>query len=178
MKNITLPLACLFLLSCATVTSKENAPAGSKDIPVLVNAPRYTGMKSIKNDNDYKGGYYYADLTEDGLTQIINTAFLTTQKDGDTLKSYIEACAKQVSGADSVRELRFIESAELSKKLTYPAYLAEWLMGQNEDTRVCYAIFMKTDTHTYMYIHDIHGDSAEERVDLVKAAMEQIKLSS
>ncbi len=174
-----LPLASLFLLSCATVTSKENAPAVSSDIPVLVNAPRYTGMEQLKNDNNYKGGYYYADLTEDGMIQIINTAFLTTQKSGTSLNSYIAACAKQVCiHYKKVYDLSVKASPELTKRMSYPVQLVEWTMGQNEDTRLCYALFMMTDTHTYMYIYDIHADSAEERMDLWKSVLKQIKLSS
>lgn len=42
---------------------------------VLVYSPGYTGLTSLEINNDYHGGYYYKDMTEDTLTVIVNTAF-------------------------------------------------------------------------------------------------------
>ncbi len=183
----TMALSALLALSStitATLDAKsegaqsfllEKKVSKKSSMPVLISSLRFTGMTQIKKDNSYRGGYYYADLTEDSLTQIINTAFRSHRGDS-MLVSYIKRCAEQVCNVDEVDELSFKKNDALSAKFTYPVYTAEWMYGSNEDTRCCYAFFMETDTYTYMYVYDIHGDSAEDMMDLWKEALNSLKL--
>ena len=112
------------------------------EIGVLVPKTRFTGLAQIENNNDFHGGYYYADRTEDGFTTIINSGFTNDFSAADeTIEEYIGRCADLI-GELEYRDLE-IEEATLD---SWPAYYLSWLEGENEDT------FTGHDRSLYLYL--------------------------
>jgi hypothetical protein len=132
-----------------------------QNIPVIVTQGTLIGITPMEMNNDYNGGYYYSDLTEDDLTIIINTAFTTTQTAKEDLDDYIARCAKELSGYE-VNDLSIKENITHSNRLTYPVYLLSWSIGANEDARHVEAFFFMTDTHTYIYAFKSLADYSQE----------------
>ena len=52
----------------------DQEAAGEENGPsyVLTSSKRYTGLKPLYNDSSWNGGYFYSDMTEDGMTVIVN----------------------------------------------------------------------------------------------------------
>ena len=131
------------------------------EIGVLVPKTRFTGLAQIENNNDFHGGYYYADRTEDGFTTIINSGFTNDFSAADeTIEEYIGRCVDLI-GEFEYRDLE-IEEATLD---SWPAYYLTWLEGENEDTRQWDALLVTTDLYTYIYAFDTKADYAEEMLD-------------
>ncbi|SHI04196.1 hypothetical protein [Clostridium grantii] len=115
----------------------------------------------MEMNNDYNGGYYYSDLTEDDLTIIINTAFTTNKTDKENLNDYIARCVNEVSGYE-VNDLSIEQNKTHSNRISYPVYLLSWSIGSNEDARHVEAFFFMTDTHTYIYAFKSLADYSQE----------------
>lgn len=129
---------------------------------VLVYGPGFTGLTPLESDNDYHGGYYYADRTEDGLTVIVNCGFINDfgEQDAD-MDAYIFRKLEMVCG-ESPAGLDSHESTFGS----YPAYRLNWLTGGNEDFRNWDALMVCTDNYTYLYAFHTAADYAAEKEDL------------
>ena len=95
------------------------------EIGVLVPAVRFSGLTQIENNNDFHGGYYYADKMEDGFTTIISSGFANDFSAADeTIEEYIGRCVDLI-GNFEYRELE-IEETVLD---SWPAYCLTWLEG-------------------------------------------------
>ena len=80
----------------------ENDAADGGTVPVLMGGGLpFTNMENLESENYADGTYYYADVTEDGMTIIVNTVFA---KDADTdmkeLENYLVGCALNLGDSD------------------------------------------------------------------------------
>lgn len=139
-------------------------PADSATIPVLMGgALPFTGMQTIRNDNYADGTYYYADITADGVTMLVNTV-LAKDADAETddLEQYLVDCARKLDETD-IYELRSItQDTTLTEKFSYPVYIVEFTTGANEDTVKWTVFAMDTDQYTYLYGVCTDMDAAED----------------
>ncbi len=139
-------------------------PADSATIPVLMGgALPFTGMQTLRNDNYADGTYYYADITADGLTMLVNTV-LAKDADAETddLAQYLVDCARKLDESD-VYEVRSItQDTTLTEKFSYPVYIVEFTTGANEDTVKWTVFAMDTDQYTYLYGVCTDMDAAED----------------
>ena len=139
-------------------------PADSATIPVLMGgALPFTGMETIRNDNYADGTYYYADITADGLTMLVNTV-LAKDADAETddITQYLVDCARKLDETD-IYELRSItQDTTLTEKFSYPVYIVEFTTGANEDTVKWTVFAMDTDQYTYLYGVCTDMDAAED----------------
>ena len=123
----------------------------------------FTGMQTIRNDNYADGTYYYADITADGLTMLVNTV-LAKDADAETddLAQYLVDCARKLDETD-IYELRSItQDTTLTEKFSYPVYIVEFTTGANEDTVKWTVFAMDTDQYTYLYGVCTDMDAAED----------------
>ncbi len=136
-------------------------------VPVLSGGPGFTGTTIIETNNDYNGGYFYEDLTEDGLTTIINTGFLSSYATySGEVEGYFYEKAAEITGYET-QNFSIVEYEDYSAMLTYPAYLATWYTGLNEDTKQWDAVVFNTDTHTYFYAFGTPVDFVDQtQVDM------------
>lgn len=139
-------------------------PADSATIPVLMGgALPFTGMQTIRNDNYADGTYYYADITADGLTMLVNTVLAKdSNSETEDLEQYLVDCARKLDETD-IYELRSItQDTTLTEKFSYPVYIVEFTTGANEDTVKWTVFAMDTDQYTYLYGVCTDMDAAED----------------
>lgn len=67
-------------------------------------------------------------------------------------------------------------SEEYSEMLTYPAWLAAYTRGHNEDTRFCADLYFQADNAEYRAHTDVHADSAEEYEDVISELFQSLNL--
>lgn len=138
--------------------------ADSATIPVLMGgALPFTGMETVRDDNYADGTYYYADITADGLTMLVNTV-LAKDADAETddLAQYLVDCARKLDETD-IYELRSVtQDTTLTEKFSYPVYIVEFTTGANEDTVKWTVFAMDTDQYTYLYGVCTDMDAAED----------------
>ena len=53
-------------------------------------------------------------------------------------------------------------SVEHSRRLAYPTWLAVYETGRNEDTRICFDLYIQTDMADYLFHTSVAGDAAAE----------------
>lgn len=145
-------------------------------VPVLMGGAFYTGMTQVANDSSYRGGYYYADRTEDTLTVISNCCFTLEIGDGEGYEDYIARCASEISGAP-IAEFSAQYSDEYSAKFGYPVYIVSFIAGQNEASTLWDMLIFSTDSLTYAYSFATALDFAEEKVGLFEIAIEGLFLA-
>ena len=75
----------------------DQAEENQKSSYVLTSATRYTGLKPLYNDSSWNGGYFYSDMTEDGLTVIVNCSAVRDEKADGTRKKFRKKFARLVS---------------------------------------------------------------------------------
>ena len=162
MKKKVLALIMAFvLLSAAMSAGAALAEEQLEPSCVLTSGVRYTGMVPLENDSSWNGGYYYADMTEDGITVIVNCC-AANGTDPDVMDSgYRKVFAEMVSGSEVV-DYQDSQNQSLTERFTYPVYDLSFTTGANEDTRVWKMIFFQTDTYTYAYAFMISADYAED----------------
>ena len=97
---------------------------------VLVRTGRYTGLTETARYDDYYGGYYYEDRTEDGMTSIVNCGFENDMAAGEPMDTYIERAAMMVSDTE-IHSFTAENSRKLSTKMTYPIYTASYALSQS-----------------------------------------------
>lgn len=137
---------------------------------VLVCTPGFTGLTPVVTDNDFHGGYYYSDLTEDGLTMIVNCGIpsgLVSYERDELISQFIELICDS-----EYRDLTVQEEAFGS----YPAYRLSWLSGENEDTRHWDARLVCTDAYLYIYAFDTAADYAEEMAGTWQETLGRLEL--
>lgn len=135
----------------------------TKQIPVLMGgALPFTNMQNLKTENYDDGGYYYEDMTQDGSTVIINTAYPTTQAEGQSLEEYAVATATALAQSDDYYVKSFYEAGDYTKNLSYPVHVVTFTSGKNEDMRMWTVFMTATDTDTYLYAFSSTMDAADE----------------
>ena len=122
---------CLALAACGTA-QPEKTPAAQPDTgtaapeasapvqtgeqtaylpPVLRRQGGFTGTEQLKAEDGWRGGYYYADRTGDGRTEIINCCFESTRTSDETQEAYAGRCAAELSGAETAKRTPGTRSA-------------------------------------------------------------------
>ena len=144
-------------------------------VGALTNVPGYTGLTSLEVNNDYYGGYYYKDMTEDLVTVIVNTAFEDSLQEGESLEDMIVRDLTMVEPFEA-REVVVTASEEQSARFTYPVYYVTWLTGENEDTVDWTAMAVLTEGYTYIYAYGTYADYAEEMRETWYESFESIEL--
>ena len=139
-------------------------------IGALVSAPGFTGLTPVVTDNDFHGEYYYSDLTEDGLTMIVNCGIpsgLVSYERDELISQFIELICDSEYRDLTVQEETFG---------SYPAYRLSWLSGENEDTRHWDARLVCTDAYLYIYAFDTAADYAEEMAGTWQETLDNLDL--
>ncbi len=143
---------------------------------VLMNTAAFTGTTQLENNNDYYGGYFYKDKTEDGNTIIINCCFEDSYLSSDvSWEEYAEEWAETVCGYE-VSDFTIEKNDENSERMSYPVYYLTWLTGENEDTRIWNALLIGTDGYDYMYAFGTMADFEEEMREVFYDAFDQVTL--
>ena len=155
--------------------SEEGSVAEKENSYVLTTSKRYTGLRPMYNNSDWEGGYYYSDMTEDGLTVIVNCSAANDETFTGTPEEYREKFAALVSEAD-VENFSETENGEYTKKFTYPVYELEFTTGANEDTCKWKMLYFQTDTHTFAYAYKMDADFAEEMESEYQDAVGSLEL--
>lgn len=155
-------------------TSSQGAESGYLP-PVLIRSGSFTGTTPLENNNDYNGGYYYADQTEDGQTIIINCCFTTTQTGSESQEDYIRRVAREIGGQEP-QGLTITENETHTARIAYPVRLLSWQTGEDGDARQWDAFFFQTDTHTYLYAFDTAAEAAPELEGLWQEVFGELNL--
>lgn len=136
----------------------------------------FTGTEQLKAEDGWRGGYYYADRTGDGRTEIINCCFESTRTSDETQEAYAGRCAAELSGAETAG-FTAEKNAGHTERIAYPVYVLSWQTGQGGGARHWDALFFQTDTHTYMYAFNTEAAQAQEMHDTWMAAFSQLELT-
>ena len=111
-------------------------------------------LKNTKNISDDKSddGYYYTkDISSDGMLEVYQTGGLGGPGDDVTEEEYALNISTGLSETGANDDARVKESPEYSKSLTYPAYVASFTSGGNEDTRKWWVLVTYTDSGAYVF---------------------------
>ncbi|MGN1250687.1 MAG: hypothetical protein ACI4XW_11495, partial [Candidatus Spyradocola sp.] len=136
--------------------------------PVLMGgALPFTGMVNLLTETNEDGTYTYMDMTEDGLTVVVNTAMLSgCVYDVQTIEDYLSACALEMSDALTYDALTIEQNMAYTEQMTYPVYIVTYIAGENEDSREWTVYAMDTDCLTYLYGFGTTLDAAEDVRDI------------
>lgn len=148
-------------------------------VPVLMGGGLpFTNMENLETENYEDGTYYYEDVTEDGLTIIVNTVFVKdADTDGKELENYLVSCALNLGDSDLYEVLSASQNADLTANFTYPVYIVEYTTGANEDTRKWTVFAMDTDLYTYLYGFCSTIDAAEDMEEIYQDIFNGLYLS-
>ncbi len=141
----------------------------------LIPGYRFTDTTALEQNNDYNGGYYYKDQTEDGLSDITNCCFATVWEENDNLTDYLHWVTEEICGSEP-KELNWAEDAALTGKFTYPVWILDWKTGGAEDTRIYDGVFFMTDTHTYLYAFSTTADNHPEMKEVWQDVFSMLEL--
>lgn len=109
----------------------------TKQIPVLMGgALPFTNMQNLKTENYDDGGYYYEDMTQDSSTVIINSAYPSTQAEGQSAEDYAVATATALAQSDNCKVQSCEQNSTYTANLSYPVYVVTFTSGANEDMRM------------------------------------------
>lgn len=158
--------------------TEEDAEDGAP-VPVLMGGGLpFTHMENLETENYADGTYYYADVTEDGLTIVVNTVFT---KDSDTnveeLENYLVGCALNLGESDLYEVVSVSQNAEFTANLTYPVYIVEYTAGASEDMRSWTVFVMDTDRYTYLYGFCTTMDAEEDMKNVYQNVFSGLYLS-
>ena len=135
----------------------------TKQIPVLMGgALPFTNMQNLKTENYDDGGYYYEDMTQDSSTVIINSAYPSTQAEGQSAEDYAVATATALAQSDNCKVQSCEQNSTYTANLSYPVYVVTFTSGANEDMRMWTVFMTATDTDTYLYAFSSTMDAAAE----------------
>ena len=135
----------------------------TKQIPVLMGgALPFTNMQNLKTENYDDGGYYYEDMTQDSSTIIINSAYPSTQAEGQSAEDYAVATATALAQSDNCKVQSCEQNSTYTANLSYPVYVVTFTSGANEDMRMWTVFMTATDTDTYLYAFSSTMDAADE----------------
>ncbi|MDY3250250.1 MAG: hypothetical protein SOX32_07880 [Candidatus Choladocola sp.] len=156
-------------------TAEEQGEEAQNPTCVLTAAVQYTGLKSLYNNSDWNNGYFYSDMTEDGLTVIVNCCAANGEDADGMSKEFREEFAAMVSESE-VTDYQDSQNQSLTEKFTYPVYDITFTTGANEDTCLWKMIFFQTDTHTYAYAFRMDADTAEYMEEEYRNAVDSLEL--
>ena len=140
--------------------AKEQGEEAQNPTCVLTTAVQYTGLEPLYNNSAWNDGYFYSDMTEDGLLVIVNCCAANGEDADGMSKEFREEFAAMVSESE-ITDYQDSQNQSLTEKFTYPVYDITFTTGANEDTCLWKMIFFQTDTHTYAYAFKMDADSAE-----------------
>ncbi|MDO4337166.1 MAG: hypothetical protein Q4C91_03655 [Eubacteriales bacterium] len=143
---------------------------------VLTSSTRYTGLTTLCNDSSWNGGYFYSDMTEDGLTVIVNCSALNDEKADGNSKKFRKQFASLVSDC-KIKNYKERQNKKLTEKFSYPVYDLSFTTAANEDTCQWKMIFFQTDTNTYAYAYKMDADNAFEMAEEYQNAVNQLELT-
>ncbi len=146
--------------------------------PILTGGINLLDLEPIELMKYYNGGYYYYDQMISNGVGVYNVAFTTTETEAEKMtdSSYVIRVATEICKSD-IRELEIVYDENTTMKLTYPSYQISWTAGENEDTTFWKALYLKTDTHTYLYAFEIHHMNIEEMEGVWQKAFESLEIS-
>lgn len=135
-------------------------------VPVLMGgALPFTNMETLQSENYEDGTYYYADVTEDGLTFVVNAVLSRdVADDSQTLEDYLTDCALDLGAADSAQLLTIELNDAYTENMSYPVYIVTYISGENEDSREWTVFAMDTDSYTYLYGFGTTLDAVDEEM--------------
>ena len=138
-------------------------------VPVLMgDALPFTNMETLQSENHEDGTYYYADVTEDGQTVVVNTVLPhNLAEDGQTLEDYLTGCALDLGKSDNYLLQTVEENDAYTEKMSYPVYIVTYTAGGNEDAREWTVFAMDTDRYTYLYGFCATLDAADDEMKSV-----------
>lgn len=126
-------------------------------LPVLMRTGSFTGLTPLAADNDFHGGYLYADQTEDGLTVIYNSCLRQVPAADETPEDYLGSVVEIVTGA-SPENLTAAEDSGHSDRLGWPVQLLTW--QTEEGGKTWDGFYLVTDQATYLYAFCSTPDNA------------------
>lgn len=144
-------------------------PDDGDGVPVLMGgALPFTNMETLQSEKYEDGTYYYADVTEDGLTIVVNTVLPRDfSDDAQTLEDYLTGCALDLWESDTW-SLQSVEKNEAyTGNMSFPVYIVTYTAGENEDTREWTVFAMDTDCYTYLYGFGVSIDWADDEMKSV-----------
>ena len=158
---------------------QESDAGDSGTVPVLMGGGLpFTNMENLETENYEDGTYYYEDITEDGLTIIVNTVFVKdADTDGKELENYLVGCALNLGDSDLYEVLSASQNADFTANFTYPVYIVEYTTGANEDTRKWSVFAMDTDLYTYLYGFCSTIDAEEDMEEIYQDIFSGLYLS-
>lgn len=146
-----------------TQKPEKQGDQSTKQIPVLMGgALPFTNMQNLKTENHDDGGYYYEDMTQDSSTVIINSAYPSTQAEGQSAEDYAVATATALAQSDNCKVQSCEQNSTYTANLSYPVYVVTFTSGANEDMRMWTVFMTATDTDTYLYAFSSTMDAADE----------------
>ena len=161
---------------CGGAESESQAEEPQTSSYVLTPGTRYTGLKPMYNDSSWNGGYFYSDMTEDGMTVIVNCSAANEENTDGTEKKFRKRFASLVSES-KIQNYKEKKNKSLTKKFSYPVYNLTFTTGENEDTCQWKMIFFQTDTNTYAYAYKMNADAAADMAEEYKNAINSLTLT-
>ena len=163
--------------STADGSSQEEEPIQHMNSMVFMNGANFPGMTVSRNDHDENGGYWYEDVTEDGI-RIVSRCVPTELKWMD-IGDFKELNETIVHSAIDAETYDFeVENAanENEFKNSFPTYYSMWKSGGNEDTVQHHGVIVTTDNYTYIYELSVHIDSYDDVKDSFKDILMRVQL--
>ena len=149
----------------------------TRQIPVLMGgALPFTNMQNLKTENYDDGGYYYEDMTQDSSTVIINSAYPSTQAEGQSAEDYAVATATALAQSDNCKVQSCEQNSTYTANLSYPVYVVTFTSGANEDMRMWTVFMTATDTDTYLYAFSSTMDAADELAQTYQDVFSNLRL--
>lgn len=138
----------------------------------------FANVEVLQSETYEDGTYYYADVAEDGLIQVVNTVLLRdfTASEEDS-EAYLTDCALALGEADADRLVSVEVNDAYTQQMTFPVYVVTYTTGENEDTREWAVFAMDTDLYTYLYGISVTMDAAEDMRDSMQDVFASLHLS-
>lgn len=160
-----------------TQKPEKQGDQSTKQIPVLMGgALPFTNMQNLKTENHDDGGYYYEDMTQDSSTVIINSAYPSTQAEGQSAEDYAVATATALAQSDNCKVQSCEQNSTYTANLSYPVYVVTFTSGANEDMRMWTVFMTATDTDTYLYAFSSTMDAADELAQTYQDVFSNLRL--
>lgn len=160
-----------------TQKPEKQGDQSTKQIPVLMGgALPFTNMQNLKTENYDDGGYYYEDMTQDSSTVIINSAYPSTQAEGQSAEDYAVATATALAQSDNCKVRSCEQNSTYTANLSYPVYVVTFTSGANEDMRMWTVFMTATDTDTYLYAFSSTMDAADELAQTYQDVFSNLRL--
>ena len=135
-----------------------------------------------------EGLYLREAMTDDGFAVVVNRSF-EALPDLSNLDADVLAFARIAAEGGPIQHVRAAgdEGHEIrdfvltkddahSERMTFPSYIATWLFGTNEDTRMYRSLVVLTDDATLMYTFNIWADAYEDYEPQTEAVLGGLEL--